>query len=391
MWNRMSIVLSLFAIAILTGLGGYLVAAQRREKKAAPGVVLGTEMAKALEAEQKRKQAGINEKSPLPATQYDFWRGEMYLVNPAPSQLDAKLSEVCQSFARSDAKQRTAMRASLSMDDFYTLLTYSKRSAVFALREHRAEHAVNGLNALAMIELERIDFRDLIVSLGLLHHVANRIGQNAEQLLRSTADLAEPNVARLINQFIQRPANEKNLRQLAGYEEVQTKNGIGLANWQFGVYQPNSPLSQVATEIADLLATDKYQPHWVTLATGPVIPPVWLRSATSNQVDEGLLRAVRGGASVSAKPRPAGAAKSEYQMLNVFLAETTDADTAQKLLALSQQKSPADFVRLGVAEQNLFCLVVSSSALQGEKPLDTADGLNRFSKGIADILRRHGK
>jgi hypothetical protein len=56
----------------------------------------------------------------------------------------------------------------------------SRRAAVFAIREQKADWIVNGLTAIAMIEKERVDFRDVLMTLGLLNHSATRIGENAE-------------------------------------------------------------------------------------------------------------------------------------------------------------------------------------------------------------------
>src|SRR5262245_8749987 len=97
----------------------------------------------------------------MPDGIYDFWRGEINLINPAPIALDSQLRELCQSFANSDAQSRAQMRASISMEEFYTLLTFSKRAAVFGIRERNAAWLVDRLTSLSMIELDRVDFRDV--------------------------------------------------------------------------------------------------------------------------------------------------------------------------------------------------------------------------------------
>jgi hypothetical protein len=90
-----------------------------------------------MEAEELRKSRGATGKSPMPDGKYDFWRGEESLINPAPSSLDAMLRESCQRFAKNDEQSRAEMRASISMEEFYTLITFSRRAAVFGIRERK--------------------------------------------------------------------------------------------------------------------------------------------------------------------------------------------------------------------------------------------------------------
>src|SRR6185503_8830913 len=109
-------------------------------------------------------------------------------------------------------ESRSAIRIAISMDEFYTLLTFSQRASVFAIREENPEWIVIGLSAIAMIEKERTDYRDILVALSLLYHSATRIGENPDQLLRSAAVLSEAGVSELIVGFVERPQQEKDLR-----------------------------------------------------------------------------------------------------------------------------------------------------------------------------------
>src|SRR6516162_8344592 len=90
-----------------------------------------------------------------PDMRYDFYAGEMELIDPLP--LDNKLTEICRRFTGSDATTRAITRTSVSMEDFYTLFTFARRSAVFALRDNQSSHIIDGLTAIAVIELKRVD------------------------------------------------------------------------------------------------------------------------------------------------------------------------------------------------------------------------------------------
>jgi hypothetical protein len=67
------------------------------------------------------------------------------------------------------------MRTSMSMEEFYTLLTFSNRAAVFAMRE-------------------------------------KSVVANPDQLFRDAGKLSEPDVATLLTGFVERSAEEKDIR-----------------------------------------------------------------------------------------------------------------------------------------------------------------------------------
>src|SRR5262249_48602062 len=198
-----------------------------------------------------------------------------------------------------DDQTRTAMRAAISMEEFYTLLTFAHRAAVFAIREQSADWAVDGLTAVTMIEAERVDWRDILVALGLLHHAATRVGLDADQVFRKMSALAEPGTAELIQGFSERPQSDKQLREW-GYEEVETDERIGLIEGGFGRTKPAYDLIAIAGEIADHLAADKYRPSFVDF--GERMPDVWLESRDNTALDKAQ-RAFRTGVSISAELR----------------------------------------------------------------------------------------
>ena len=351
-------------------------------------VVIGDNQSKAAAGEEQRKQNGESGKSPMPATTYDFWRGEGSLVNPVKNSLDSELSELCQRFAKSDAQVRAKMRTSISADEFYTLITFSRRAAVFAIRERNLNWVSNGLNAIAMIEAERIDSRDILWALSLLYHSAKRVGANADQLFGAAAKLSEPNVSKLFTEFLGGTAEYKDLRSSWGYDEVETKDGIGFIGWKFADYRPTYDLKSVVIDIGDLVSRDKYQTSSVEVAAE--LPAVWLESEDNRSL-ELALKKVTAGATVHADLRPNEHPTYKSQGLTVFLVEVEDERVAQELLGMSRKKKPTNYSMIGIAEGSLFCLVVGESFEQCVESFETSESLPRFAKGISEILRRYSK
>src|SRR5687767_5957446 len=134
-------------VIVVVAIGIILVVIYQVRKKQV--VVIGNNFAKAAAAEQERKRKNDSGKSPMSAMTYDFWRGEQSLVNPIKNSLDSELSGLAHRFAKSSAQVRADMRTSISMDEFYTLLSFSRRSAVFAINEQNVNWVTSGLTAIA--------------------------------------------------------------------------------------------------------------------------------------------------------------------------------------------------------------------------------------------------
>lgn len=359
--------------------------------RASEPYVLGEQMAQARRAEQARLLNPNAGPSPLPADlHYDSSHGDIDLSDPPKHPLDDGLSTLCRHFASSDSGDRSRLRDSASMDDFYTLLSFSRRSAVFAMRDRKTEHIIDGLTAVAMIEQSRIDFRDALGALSLLHHAARAIGAKVDGLFRKASSLAEPKMSELILGFLERPEDERDIRKSWGYTVVETKSGPGFIGWGFNAYQAAYPLDQIGLALAQLVKQDKYQPATVTLASD--LPAVWLSSVDDNALKRALA-SIRGVVGIHANLRPQESPDYEHQVLMIFLAELDNEAAAQSLLRLSQEKltRASGFAMAAVAQGRLFCLAVARSIMGGTPPFENAASMQRLSAGIAVVLQDLGK
>lgn len=342
------------------------------------------QMAGTLEAKERQPLQG-EDASPLPNQDYDFWRGETFLVDPAPCDLDDVLREVVRSYAASDPQQRIALRASTTEHQFYTLMMFAMRCAVFAVRQKDVEIARDGLTAVAMFDAERMDFRDIPSSLPLLYHAANRSGANADDMFRQVSRLADTAVAEQIVRFADLPQKHRSLRS-GLFIEVQTVNGLGFARRGMEVYDPTLDLESLALAVARLIAADKYQLDGVSIESR--LPRVWLPDGENAKLDP-VLANVRGGARVTASLRPEANPAKNKQSLLVFLVETSDPDEAQMLLQLSRVKHEKDYCLLGCAVGPLFALLVANSVMWRVKSYETPGTLARFEEGVLRILADH--
>jgi hypothetical protein len=395
-YKELIVMTKLFIIAIAASFGVIMGnGCEARSKKPAgpPNVaneqpeklVLGQQLADAAAAEEKRKARGDLGKSPMPEEKYDKNSDELDLLRPRLIPLDAALAELARRFAGADAATRMKMRDSISMDEFYILWNFARRAAVFAIRERSVGRIVDGLTAVAMIEIDRIDWRDATTPLDLLRYAATRIGADYEQLFKDAASLAEPRMAKIFD--TRRELNLKdNGPRSCGYEEVTIDGVMGLIGWRWKEYQPRCDLAKAAIEIADLIAKDNYRPDSIDIATQ--FFSNWLETGDNSALVKST-KSVRAAASFHAYSRPKDNVESGEQMLMVFFVETADPTAASTLLSLSKQKKPKDYAMFGVAEKTLFCLVVGRASMHGVDSIETREKLSRFSEGLTRILQRH--
>jgi hypothetical protein len=360
----------------------------RRRGRRSP-YIIGEQMAQARAAEEQRLSKPNIGPSPLPTDlNYGAFPGEFSIADPKISPLDNQLADLCHRFAGSGLTGRSQLRHSASMDDFYTLLLFGKRSAVFAMRTRDKKHVVDGLTAVAMIEQDRIDFQDALSTLSLLHHAIKAIGANPADLFLESASLAEPKMSKLILGFLKGSEDYKDIQKSWGYTVVETKGGPGFLGWSTEPYQPTYPMDQIAFALASYLEKDQNQPTSITLASN--LPAVWLSSADNRCLNEAL-KSVRAAVTVDCGLRFQKSNGLAHQTLMIFLVEVSDEAAAGSLLRMSGEKRsrPADHVMVGVKVDRLFCLAVQRSFVAGEPPFETTSTIERLSKGISAVLKLH--
>jgi hypothetical protein len=216
-----------------------------------------------------------------------------------------------------------------------------------------------------------------------LHHAARRAGLNADRLFRETRALAGPGTAALLDDLRTRPRGEKDLGAW-GYEEVETDEGIGLVEGEFGT-RPKVDLIAVASAIARHLKTERYPKP--SIEAGESVVRNRLESRNNVALDEALGNS-RADVLVAADSKRIKGAAS-YLLVSVH--EMKSKAAAQRLLEVARKKkfNPASECKVQLAEGKLFCLVVAQPAWSGVPAYETPESLARFAAPIGDVLRRH--
>lgn len=364
----------------------FLYRSKARPRSRGPTYAIGAQMEAARQSDRTHFQNNPQAASPIREVKYDFWQGDLYLTSPSESGADAAIRDFLSVFIASPDSKRAEMRAGITMDQFYELLTFSRRMAVFGLRTGNPDVLRFGLSAVAAIDTKRVDYRDVLMALSLLHHSCERNGLNAPNLFEQAARLAAPNTAELIAGFLARPPEQKNIRASWGYDEVVTDARRGFIGRGFQPYQPDCDLAEVAINVAKAIASDRYQPDSITIATD--LPSVWFgaKPPGHSKARDSALAGVKGVATVGGKLRRTYDAHNDAQQFTVFVSECANEEDSLTLRSLIDPASRSATM-LGIAEGPLFSLIVARSLVSGVPRYETSETIERFREPLENLLR----
>lgn len=369
--------LALIAVAVLVGV--VIVAFVLWRAQNPPVLVIGAEMADADEQERLHRQRHPGLRSPLPAGKYD----DASLIDPQPNDLDRELAASCARYAQSSEAKRQQFRDAATMDDFYRLLHFARRAAVFALRERSETWVRNCLAAIATIDAARIDERDIPLSLSLVHHAAARLQLPVMKLFEDAASLAMPRTAELLRSFARGSASEKDIAESWGHREIQTSAGAGFVQSSFDPYRPTVDLERIGLEVRQVLLRDRYGEADLTVASS--LPEIWFPKEGRARAKQILAKSVA-GVSVLGTLRDGEHERAAVQSLHVFIMETaSDADAAalEQLAASGPFFEPATFV---LRHQRVFLLAAGRSFQEGVPSYETPEKIRRFEDGFRRAL-----
>jgi hypothetical protein len=327
-------------------------------------ITLGSDMARASAAEERRTARKDLGPSPMPPGTYSSLEASLNTVVEA--LLDVALRTVVRQYAAAHSARRAAMREATSMDELYTLLTFASREAVFAMRDKNALHVDDALAALAMVDPERIDWRDSMRVIELVHHAAGRFSDTAKRFERA-ALLADAETTTMLREHAKRPTPTL---EDALYTEIPT----GLIERGIEDYAPARDLIPPVLAIAEMIRKEESDLR-VTIAEG--LPAIWVGG------DETLVASASGTATIST-------GVGDERGLLVFLSEMKDAESANTIVKAARSVQRRDWAVLALARENLVCLMVARSFVVGVPNQETDATLSKFEEPIAAILADAG-
>ena len=339
--------------------------------------VLGREMAEAQAVEGQHVPPSS---SPLAGVNYmegaaDLWRW-------ADCPQDAVLSAFVDSYAAADAPARAVLRASMTMDDQYTVLLFAKRRAFAAIRTGDTGAAVEAMDAISTIDIDRVDWRDVSMAAMLAAYSAARSGMNvvtaaAGAIRRSTRPVAE-----ILSDVARR--GEINLPEACGDREVATAAGPILVEDGYAHYQPDRDLIDVALSVASAIEVDgTYRVTAVGIAAD--LPPVWVGASTGTHAAVAIDN-LTACTSIHATPRAGHAPNPSEHFLLAYIGEAATAADAAMIAGAANHHSRPSSVVAGIALERLCAVLVAASAMAGKPSVEDSQTLARFAPAITALL-----
>jgi hypothetical protein len=338
--------------------------------------VIGCEMAAARAAEEQHQ---LQQRSPSPLAGLRYASSELDLFHlVVVSQVDAAVRSLADGFRESPG-DRDDLRASLTMDDFYTVLTFTRRAAVVSLRAHSAADAHAGVVALVMVDSERVDWRDVSWAAAIAAYVVEKVDGKTTDIFSQAAGLATGRTAEILHRFGTEPPSDLGAW---GYREITADGVPGLVRSDGAQYEPTADLLSMADSLRATMSGDDWNLTEATVAVR--LPKVWFRKTPASPLEASLAR-VRACISLRGIPSPE-MPNASAQMLLVFMGETLDATDAALIADAAGPSSPSSFSAFGVAVGNRFAVLIARSVVQGTPSFETAESVTRFRPALVSAL-----
>ena len=257
-----------------------------------------------------------------------------------------------------DAQVRSAIEGGEQVEAD-TVLQYVRRKAARALESGGAEDCVDALKALATIDGNSVDLRDVAWAASIAKHVGIRLGVDA-------ADLFGPalRAAGSIGSVLEDVSTRIDDLTDWGYRIVERESGAILVPWAYAPWEPAHDLLGVALRLADAIDPARYlmdDPEG-----GIDLPTVWLRPSPFLKR---RLAALRGVVKISGSRADVPPGRRVTQRLLIFVGEAKDARAA-RWLAGRPQRGLSGRTVLAQAVGPHFVVVVGGSwevGVQGDE------------------------
>jgi hypothetical protein len=340
-------------------------------------LVLGGELASAIRAEQSHVQP-----EPSPIADVDYPEGADDLWRWVDCPQDEMLSAFVGSHAAADGPARARIRASLTMDDLYTVLLFARRRAFAAIRTGAPRAVVDAFDAVSAIDIERVDWRDVVVAAVLAAYSASHAAIAAGTAAAGAIGRADSPVAEIMAEAVDQ--DEIDLAEECGYRVVTTADGPVLFEDEGEPYAPDRDLVPIAVGIAAAVERDRTY-RVAELGVGNDLPAIWV-GADSNQRVAAAIENLTGCASIDAEPVAGGTVDLGGHFLALFVAEAATAQDAAAIAESANRSTLSGSVVIGVAAERLCVVGVAASTGTGEPSFENADTMARFRPMITALL-----
>lgn len=339
--------------------------------------VLGGELAAAIRAEESHVPPGP---SPIADVDYPGEASDLWRWIDCPQ--DDMLSAFVGSYAAADEQAQARIRASLTMDDLYTVLLFASRRALAAIRTGDPGAVVDAFDAVSAIDIERVDWRDVGVAATFAAYSASYAAIAPGTAAAGAIGRADEPVAEIMAEVVDQ--DETDLAEECGYRVVITAGGPVLFEDDGEPYEPERDLVPITIGIAEAIEQDgTYEVSGVSV--GHELPGIWV-GADSDQRVAAAIENLTGCASIDAEPVTDETSGLGGHFLVLFVAEAATAQDAAVIAEAANRSIPGRSVVIGFAVERLCVVGVAASSGSGAPSFESADSMARFRPAITALL-----
>jgi hypothetical protein len=299
------------------------------------------------------------------------------LVRFTPDAADEIIGRFIDDTKTLDTRSLDELRARLTADDMYMLIRFARRAAAESLRERSRPRAVQGAQALTLVDRDRIDFRDLSADFPL--YACRQSGEPIDPLVERLVERSTQSTASVFKAALKRIPTVT-LADCA-LLEVNTSYGLGFMERWLGSDDlvdlvQEAELGTRAVRLADRIDADGSYLTTDFAVTG--LPGVWFsQERTTHSLPTTACVNVRCAAALT---------KPYSHALLVFIAQSRTTTEAEQLAARANDAATPTRPRVAVTTGPRLCLIIGGSFTTGEKAHETSVTLNRFADLALTLL-----
>lgn len=260
----------------------------------------------------------------------------------------------------SDAQRELFTTQKVNSDTAWTILVFSKRMALFALRENDPQLFKLAMVAFGMVD-DRNDPRDIMKVSSELIYLGLRLGLKPERFVEQ-GWIHSPWMQKWFDNVAQRPREDGWEKRDWHIREVQTELGLGLIRCD-GNYHPQTDLIKLAMRICRIIESDlTYLSTTIVLDNRQPKPkPHSELIANPNSI----ITPCTGCVWISGYPNPDFRPEMKNQSLHVRLYELGNDEQVRKLT--EEHKFPSNLAGLMIADGRLILTLTAKSWVLGRR------------------------
>lgn len=237
-----------------------------------------------------------------------------------------------------------------------------------------------------MVDAERCDYRDALVSIAFLNHGIEKLQLDTDKLYDVAITKSSQRMKKLLTSFKERNVSNKAIETMAGYTEYEFEEGPGFITHWANKFEPVHNLAKISFAISSYFASDKYLTGEVSV--GSEIRYYWFDKKDSEKRSK-IISITNGTSHLTSSLKKELSKNSDYLSLGLYLIEFKRIEESKLFIETLSSLKKLDKVVLFNNIDEIVYVLSSRYSMHGLTEYENNASLNRFQKPIESIIRTH--